>query len=561
MAVCLVAGTVRSDEPGWQPSTRPAGVSVPVPVLPPAPAPVPAAAPRPTRSGDGPKWESTTRPDGPVWLPATPKLAIPLPDRTANVVQESAPPKTLPESLPAPRIPDVPEKAAADSVPTLPPPRPVPESDVPASRPTPPANVWAGGQPVDLGHDLEPLPDLPRAHMPVPVRHRTFGSPNITLSRDYHFLDMFGIDLSADEGGTVVLAERPPPTDRYFVQAEYLLWWVNRANVPSLATTGVGSSLGFLGQPGTVGLLGPGGFGSTARNGFRVRGGAWFDNCGIDGSFFFLGRQTSSAQFSSLPFPTLTRPFFAPNIGQEFGELVAFPGLATGTLRAETSSYLWGADLNFRQCICRTCDMRSEWFAGYRHLNLRESLSITEAIISGPTSPDPIGTQIFVNDTFRTQNQFHGGQVGYGFGRRWGRFVIDGRASVALGVTHQNLDIEGGQVRQRPGQAPSIFTGGLLAAGPNIGSFDRNKFSVVPEATFNVGYMVTPTLRAYVGYNFLYWTNVIRPGDQIDRVIDLSFVPNSPTNVPASGLLRPQPTFHQSDLVVQGVQFGMELRW
>jgi hypothetical protein len=101
----------------------------------------------------------------------------------------------------------------------------------------------------------------------------------------------------------------------------------------------------------------------------------------------------------------------------------------------------------------------------------------------------------------------------------------------------------------------------LLAAGPNIGSFDRNKFSVVPEATFNVGYMVTPTLRAYVGYNFLYWTNVIRPGDQIDRVIDLSFVPNSPTNVPASGLLRPQPTFRQSDLVVQGVQFGMELRW
>jgi hypothetical protein len=53
---------------------------------------------------------------------------------------------------------------------------------------------------------------------------------------------------------------------------------------------------------------------------------------------------------------------------------------------------------------------------------------------------------------------------------------------------------------------------------------------------------------------------VIRPGDQIDHVVDLSFVPNAP---PASfsGQLRPHPLFKQSDLVVNGIQFGLQAQW
>jgi hypothetical protein len=102
--------------------------------------------------------------------------------------------------------------------------------------------------------------------------------------------------------------------------------------------------------------------------------------------------------------------------------------------------------------------------------------------------------------------------------------------------------------------------GGLLAAGPNLGRFSNATFGVVPEITLNVGYQLTPTLRAYVGYNFLYWTNVIRPGDQIDPVVDLSFVPNSGVTT-FSGIARPQVLFNQTDLWVQGIQFGAEFRW
>ncbi len=131
---------------------------------------------------------------------------------------------------------------------------------------------------------------------------------------------------------------------------------------------------------------------------------------------------------------------------------------------------------------------------------------------------------------------------------------------MALGATHQELDIYGIQTRTRPGQPPMNFRGGLLAAGPNLGTFTRDQFSVVPEVTLNLGYQVTPGVKVYVGYNFLYWTNVIRPGDQIDHVVDLTFVPNTPPAQP-SGLQRPAPLFKQSDLWVTGINFGAQFRW
>jgi hypothetical protein len=127
-------------------------------------------------------------------------------------------------------------------------------------------------------------------------------------------------------------------------------------------------------------------------------------------------------------------------------------------------------------------------------------------------------------------------------------------------VTSQELDINGFQERTRPGLPPAVFQGGLLAVGPNLGHFTRERCSVVPEVTANIGYWLTPNLKAFVGYNFIYWTNVIRPGDQIDRVVDLSFVPNAPPTAP-SGQLRPKPLFNQSDLWITGLQFGVQWRW
>lgn len=546
-------------EPVWLPARKagsPAPAVVPAggisagataePVAAPAPLPIIPVVP------------NITPPKGPPAAPPPKPAADPLPPARKVPQAKGSDDPVPPKTLPAVRQPD-----------------PTP---APAPAPTPPPARL--GVPTPTGQPVVDWPTAPPELMTpvgavVPGKHGTWGSPPVSLSRDYPRLRELGhggglrdrdhdrprrlAGLFADDGPS------EPAVDQLYLRLEYLLWFVNPQRIPALASTGTGGSLGFIGQPGTQVLLGPGEFGDTLRNGFRVRGGYWFDDCGtcgIDGSFFFLGRQTERRSFDSGTFPTLTRPFFAPNFNGEFGEIVAFPGFARGRLDVEATSSIWGFEANLRHALCKTCDFRNEVFVGYRFLGLNENLRISESIVSLPGNPnDPPGTLIGVQDEFRTQNRFNGGQVGYAAERNWGRLSLDARASVALGNTHQQLDINGSQVRQRPGQAPERFVGGLLATGPNLGRFERDRFSVVPEATVNLGYWITPTFKAYVGYNFLYWSNVIRPGDQIDRVVDVSLVPNPPPGVPFSGQLRPRPTFREDNLSLHGIQFGVEWRW
>ncbi len=406
----------------------------------------------------------------------------------------------------------------------------------------------------------------------LPPKHTAFGSDPVSISRDYPSLhDLFRIHHDRADGADDPAAS--PAADRGYLRLEYLMWWVNPQRIPVLASTSTTGGLGFLDDPGTAVLLGPGRYGDRFRSGFRVRGGWWCDedgHVGVDGSFFFLGQNTTNTTFDSATTPTITRPFFAANDGGfEFGERVARPGFSRGILTADATSSLYGFDANLRHALCKTCGYRSEVFVGYRALALNESLTVTEYITSLPlNTADPVGTRIIVQDQFTTTNRFHGGQIGYAAERNWGRLSLDGRASIALGNTRQTVEVAGFQQRQRPGEPAVLFSnGGLLAAGPNLGRVTDDRFTVVPEVSFNFGYWLTPNVKAYVGYNALYWSNVARPGDQIDRTIDVTFIPNPPINpatgqVPAfSGLNRPVVPFRQDHLWVNGIQFGAEWRW
>jgi len=603
-ALGLVAHAARGDETDWKPADqKPAA-----PPLANAAAVPPTAAPQPVTPVEGSGWRPAMR--YPVEIP--PPAAVPSAAPAETVFRPTtpapapdAPPPAAPRELapatlaPISDIPKVetptPKPADPPKTPTTPPSEKLPPPRPATPSPTPP-QASPPGLPPNLGSGIVPTPaDCPPNLLPThpgvlqtngeavaPSRGRTFGTPPLNLSRDFHVRDLFGLDLQTPPRGTVgpdgSVTLDGPSQDLFFFQAEYLLWWANRPRIPVLASTSAsGTGFGFLGDPDTRTLLGPGTFGPSLRNGMRVRLGGFFDECsptGFDASFFFLGRASEQAAFESGRFPVITRPFFAPNTATinvppntialpgEFGEVVARPGLSAGRLEIETDSYLWGGDINYKHAICRTCEGGRGWFLGYRHLNLTERLTMTEFITAnGAQAPDPVGTRVVVQDSFDARNRFHGGQLGYYWNRRAGRLDLDARFSVALGVTHQILTVDGFQQRTRPGEATQVFRGGLLAAGPNIGRFTDNQFSVVPEATFNLGYTLTPAVRVYAGYNFMYWNNVIRPGDQIDRVVDVTFVPNPPAGVVASGQFRPQPTFSQSDFWVQGVQLGVELRW
>jgi hypothetical protein len=77
----------------------------------------------------------------------------------------------------------------------------------------------------------------------------------------------------------------------------------------------------------------------------------------------------------------------------------------------------------------------------------------------------------------------------------------------------------------------------------------------------NLGAQITPRLRARVGYTFLYWSEVSRPGNQIDRALNPTQIPG-PTGSPALvGAPRPAPLNSSTSYRAQGLNFGLELRY
>jgi hypothetical protein len=64
-------------------------------------------------------------------------------------------------------------------------------------------------------------------------------------------------------------------------------------------------------------------------------------------------------------------------------------------------------------------------------------------------------------------------------------------------------------------------------------------------------------VRLFSGYDLLYWSRVARPGEQIDLAVN-------PTQLPPgtlAGVARPIPTGRDTDLLLQGLTSGIELRW
>src|SRR5262249_19285854 len=137
---------------------------------------------------------------------------------------------------------------------------------------------------------------------------------------------------------------------------------------------------------------------------------------------------------------------------------------------------------------------------------------------------------------------------------------------VALGTTNSTVNISGGQNLLLNG-VPTGANAGLLALGTNSGIHHTNSFSVVPEATINLGYQLTPRMKVFVGYTFLYLSNVLRPGEQIDTGIDVTRIPNF-NPIDRNGNLittpvanRPAAPMARTDFWAQGINFGLQFKW
>ncbi|MCS6849747.1 MAG: BBP7 family outer membrane beta-barrel protein [Gemmataceae bacterium] len=365
------------------------------------------------------------------------------------------------------------------------------------------------------------------------------------------------------------------PPGRLWVAAEYLLWWTKGAPnpVPLLTTNPpTSTSDGILGYPDVTILFGGQNLDSEPFSGGRFSAGWWLNReqtLGAQGIFFFLGQRTQHLFVGSDAYPVLARPFFSvhevPELITNNGELsqiIALPGFQTGSFAARASQSLWGAEGNALCNLCCGCKHRLDVLAGFRYLDLEEDFRMLESGTFADTVPVPdlAGRRFIGIDNFATDNEFYGGQVGLAGEYRFNRWYLQLVGKIAFGVMQQEIDITGSQTLIAPNGTTLVSPGNLLALPTNIGNHRRDVFAVVPEVNVNVGYQVTDHVRVMAGYSFLYLSNVVRPGDQIDRNIDVSWIPNFGVSQPPISN-RPTVPFKESDFWAQGLNFGLELRW
>jgi hypothetical protein len=348
------------------------------------------------------------------------------------------------------------------------------------------------------------------------------------------------------------------------VSGEYLLWWIKGPAAPPLVTANPAGTprdqAGVL--PGAAVLWGGSGLDSRERSGGRFQGGVWLNDSrtlGLEGSFFFLGQEGTTFRTGvSTGDPVLGRPVFNVVTGKEDAELVAFPGVLNGGVTVSSSTRLLGAEGNLLGNLVCGGTYRVDFLGGYRYLRLEESLGVTEDL-SVPAGGFA-GSRIVVQDQFGTQNNFHGGQLGVRASFWRGRLRAELLGKVALGVTEATVNING-QTTFIAGGAATTQPGGLLALPTNIGRYHHDAFAVAPEATLRLGYRVTERVQAFVGYTFLYVSDVARPGDQIDRGVNRSQVPDVTGPRPLVGPARPLPILQETDFWTQGINVGLEFRF
>jgi len=342
--------------------------------------------------------------------------------------------------------------------------------------------------------------------------------------------------------------------DGFRFSGEYLLWWFKNGSVPPLVTAG---GDGVLGSPGTRVLLDDLDFDDDVRHGGRFSLGYQFaanPEIGIKAGFFFLADRSSEVRFSASDDPILARPFFSITTGAPSAFLVNSPGEAAGTIIVESSTSLWGADVNLTAARIAAERFHLTALAGFRFLSLEDELKISDPFLT-------FGNTVGLQDEFRTDNRFYGGQVGLESGMHLGRLAVDFRGRLALGLIHQVADINGYTNVLSPTGTTTIFQGGLLALRSNIGRRSQDELAFIPEVGLNVGWQWTPWLKLTAGYSFLWISTVARAGEQIDPVVNESQFPIRAGGAPLVGPARPAFNFFETDFWAQGLSFGLELRY
>lgn len=347
------------------------------------------------------------------------------------------------------------------------------------------------------------------------------------------------------------------------VHIDPFIMFYSGARFPALLTTGDVANAaipGALGQPGTQLLHGGNSAVGSGVFGMRFAIARTFgdeDRGSVDISAFAVNSRSSSFTRTTDAdgTPVLTRPFFNPIAGQEDADIRAFPGVFAGSTRDTFASAMYGGEANFRWDFYRTtpenvCGLSI--LVGPRYFQLNESYTNQDTVIELPAGA---GNTFQFADNFGTRNHFFGGQIGSAFKVRWDHVSFDLVTKLIGGNNAQTVNINGATRITDPAGVSATDNGqGLYAMQSNIGQWNRDRFSLGGEVGVNLGFQLLQGFRFNVGYTFFGINNIVRPGDQIDRTVNIQPLFTGG----GFGVARPLPTFRETMLNTHTINLGFE---
>jgi hypothetical protein len=363
--------------------------------------------------------------------------------------------------------------------------------------------------------------------------------------------------------------------ENWWIEGDYLLVWMKKGDIRTpLITTGelTDPVPGAYRQPNTHVAFGNQHYNYHRKSGVKGSIGGFIGTEGefafdVDGFWVFTTEKHFSIVSDAAGNPLIARPFFDVRTGRENAELVSKPGFYSGSSKALVKTQFWGGEVNFGYRPCKNTTW-GDLSLGFRYLHLREKLRIRDEMdpfttpsglsFNGAASPHLVNPPDTLKDEdeFRTTNNFYGGQVGIRaeFANCWASFDIYGK--VAFGATEEKYKTDGETTWNSSVFGPQYASGGVLVQPNNMVHHKRWKFAYVPEVGVDFGLQPCDHIRVLVGYSFLWWSKVIRPGDQIDRDVNSGQIPSSSTYyTPAAQL--PSEHLHDKSFWMQTINFGI----
>jgi len=238
-------------------------------------------------------------------------------------------------------------------------------------------------------------------------------------------------------------------------------------------------------------------------------------------------------------------------------------GTSSGTLQGSLNQEMAGAEFNIRSTWLTFANTQIGFLTGFRYLYfyedfyLRDNYTLTlgnqtgTGAITVPGLPQSFGAN--TTDAINCTNNFYGAQCGVDSQSIFSQFYVQARAQVALGAMRQQVVIDSNSF------SPALAQGGILFGTGDVGPKYRTQIAAIPELQLKIGYQFCHYLRAYVGYDALYVFNVVRPADEIAPGNSVQVNVAGTTN--SSNIAQNTFRFQSSNLMVQGIVFGLEFRY